>query len=105
MGEVYLARETRLNRKVALKILPRKFVAEPERVARFEREAQVISALNHPNLITIYEVGSVDNLHFIAMEFVEGQTLSGRSGERLKLREILSIVAQAAEGLVAAHQA
>jgi Tol biopolymer transport system component/predicted Ser/Thr protein kinase len=105
MGEVYLALETSLNRKVALKILPSQFVADAERVARFDREAQIISALNHPNLVTIYEVGNLDNLHFIAMEFIEGKTLSEFSGKTMKLREVLSIVAQVAEALMAAHQA
>lgn len=105
MGEVYLARETSLNRNVALKILPAQFVLDPERVARFDREAQIISALNHPNLVTIYEVGSVDNLHFIAMEYIDGKTLSEFSGQALKLREVLSIVAQVAEALMAAHLA
>src|SRR5918993_4401629 len=75
MGEVYLAREMKLNRRVALKILPRHFVADVERAARFKREALALSALNHPNLVTIYEVGESGGLNFIAMEFVEGQTL------------------------------
>jgi len=75
MGEVYLARETKLDRKVALKILPSHFVADNERASRFAREARALSALNHPNLTTIYEVGSFDGLHFIAMEFVERENL------------------------------
>ena len=104
MGEVYLAHETKLNRRVALKILPPQFVADEERASRFEREAQALSALNHPNLITIYEVGVIDGLHFIAMEFVEGQTLRSMMSGALKLKEVLSIVAQVAEALSAAHQ-
>jgi serine/threonine protein kinase len=104
MGEVYLARETKLNRRVALKILPSQFVADAERVNRFEREAQALSALNHPNLITIFEVGELNGLHFIAMEFVEGQTLRGMMSGSLRLRDVLSIVAQVAEALSAAHQ-
>jgi eukaryotic-like serine/threonine-protein kinase len=104
MGEVYLARETKLNRRVALKILPSQFVADAERVNRFEREAQALSALNHPNLITIFEVGQLNGLHFIAMEFVEGQTLRAMMGSALRLRDVLSIVAQVAEALSAAHQ-
>jgi len=75
MGEVYLAFESRLNRRVALKILPPEFVADAERVARFEREARAVSALNHPNLVTIHDLGSLDGLHYIAMEYVEGRTL------------------------------
>lgn len=105
MGEVYLAREAKLNRLVALKILPQQFVADVERANRFKREAQALSALNHPNLITIFEVGVVDDLHFIAMEFVEGQTLRGMMSGVLKLKEVLSLVAQVAEALSAAHQA
>lgn len=105
MGEVYLAHETKLNRRVALKILPQHFVADAERAKRFAREAQALSALNHPNLITIYEVGETDGLHFIAMEFVEGQTLRQMMTSGPKPREILSIVAQVAEALSAAHHA
>lgn len=105
MGEVYLASEARLNRKVALKILPPEFVADAERVTRFEREARAVSALNHPNLVTIHDLGSLDGLHYIAMEYVEGQTLRELAAGRLKLKEILSVVAQAAEALAAAHRA
>jgi eukaryotic-like serine/threonine-protein kinase len=105
MGEVYLAREARLNRKVALKILPPEFVADAERVARFEREARAVSALNHPNLVTIYDVGSLDGLHYIAMEFVEGETLRELARGRLRLKEVLSVIGQAAEALAAAHRA
>ncbi|HEV7745591.1 MAG TPA: protein kinase [Pyrinomonadaceae bacterium] len=103
MGEVYLAHETKLNRRVALKILPWQFVADAERTRRFEREAQALSALNHPNLITIYEVGVIDNHHFIAMEFVEGRTLREIMSGVMKLRDVLAIVAQVAEALSAAH--
>jgi eukaryotic-like serine/threonine-protein kinase len=105
MGEVYLASEARLNRKVALKILPPEFVADAERVARFEREARAVSALNHPNLVTIYDLGSLDDMHYISMEYVEGRTLRELAAGRLKLKEILSVVAQAAEALAAAHRA
>lgn len=104
MGEVYLAHETKLNRRVALKILPSQFVADAERANRFEREAQALSALNHPNLITIFEVGELNGLHFIAMEFVEGHTLRAMMSNALRLRDVLSIVAQVAEALSAAHQ-
>jgi serine/threonine protein kinase len=104
MGEVYLARDSKLDRLVALKILPWHFVADQERSTRFQREARALSSLNHPNLITVYEVGEADGLHFIAMEHVEGQTLSSQR-ERLDLRELLATVAQVAEALSAAHQA
>src|SRR5215212_1116823 len=104
MGEVYLARELTLNRKAALKILPRHFVADAERAERFRREALSLSALNHPNLITIYEVGESLGLNFIAMEFVEGSTLRPMIERGLKLKEGLSIASQVAEALSAAHQ-
>jgi eukaryotic-like serine/threonine-protein kinase len=103
MGEVYLARDRKLDRLIALKILPWHFVADADRLERFQREARALSSLNHPNLITIYEVGEDKGVHFIAMEFVEGQTLSSLRG-KLSLKELLSIVAQAAEALAAAHQ-
>ena len=105
MGEVYLARDERLERRVALKILPAYFVADPERVARFEREARAVSALNHPNILTVYEVGREDGLHFIATEYVEGRTLRELVGARPRLKELLSVVSQAAEALSAAHAA
>ena len=104
MGEVYLARDSKLDRLVALKTLRWHFVADKERSNRFQREARALSALNHPNLVTVYEVGEANSLHFIAMEYVEGQTLSSLR-EKLSLRELLSIVAQVAEALAAAHQA
>lgn len=103
MGEVYLAREVKLNRRVALKILPRHFVADVERVTRFKREALALSALNHPHLVTIHEVGESGGLNFIAMEFVEGQTLSSMMRGGLKLKNSLAIAGQIAEALAAAH--
>ena len=104
MGEVYLARDSKLDRLVALKTLPWHFVADRERSHRFQREARALSALNHPNLVTVYEVGEANGLHFIAMEYVEGQTLASLR-DKLNLRELLSIVAQVAEAMAAAHQA
>ncbi|HEU4795422.1 MAG TPA: serine/threonine-protein kinase, partial [Pyrinomonadaceae bacterium] len=104
MGEVYLARDRKLDRLVALKTLPWHFVADRERSHRFQREARALSALNHPNLVTVYEVGEANGLHFIAMEYVEGQTLASLR-DKLNLRELLSIVAQVAEAMAAAHQA
>jgi len=104
MGEVYLARDTKLKRLVALKILPWHFVADTERAARFRVEARALSSLNHPNLITVYEVGEADGLHFIATEFVEGQNLSSLR-QKLTLPELLAIASQVAEALSAAHQA
>ena len=78
MGEVYLAEDAMLQRKVALKLLPERFTTDAERVRRFQREARAASALNHPNIITIYEVGEDDKRHFIATEYIEGQTLRDR---------------------------
>ena len=103
MGEVYLARDLKLDRMVALKVLPWHFVADGDRLGRFQREARALSSLNHPNLVTVYEVGESDGLHFIAMELVEGRTLSSLR-ERLSLKDLLAIVAQVAEALGAAHQ-
>ena len=75
MGEVYLAEDTRLHRKVALKLLPARFTNDTERVRRFEREASAASATNHPNILTIHEIGDAEGAHYIVSEFVEGQTL------------------------------
>lgn len=104
MGEVYLAEDARLRRKVALKLLPARFVADSERVRRFEREARAASALNHPNILTIYEIGQAGSVHFIATEFVEGQTLRKRLLEaRMSVSEALDVITQMASALAAAH--
>lgn len=104
MGEVYLAEDTRLHRKVALKFLPPQFTTDPGRVHRFEKEARAASALNHPNILTIHEIGEVDGAHFIATEFVEGMTLRWRmSLARLSLIDALDIAIQVAAALAAAH--
>src|SRR5262245_47446292 len=106
MGEVYLAEDARLGRKVALKMLPRAFTGDQERVRRFEQEARAASALNHPNILTIHEVGVAGETHFIATEFIDGQTLRERMrGGRLELAESLDIAIQAASALAAAHEA
>jgi serine/threonine protein kinase/Tfp pilus assembly protein PilF len=106
MGEVYLAEDTRLGRKVALKILPAQFTKDPERVARFRQEARAASALNHPNIITIYEVGEHEGVHFIATEFIEGRTLRHcLTSAGMNLREALEITIQIASALQAAHEA
>jgi len=110
MGEVYLAQDTRLNRRVALKLLPAQFTRENERVRRFIREAQAASALNHPNIITIHEIGQASTelggVHFIAEEFVEGQTLRQRlAGGRPKLIETIELASQISAALNAAHDA
>ncbi|HTF37625.1 MAG TPA: protein kinase [Blastocatellia bacterium] len=106
MGEVYLAEDTRLGRKVALKLLPKEFTEDPDRVRRFELEARAASSLNHPNIVTIFEVGQVDGRHFIATEYIDGRTLRERlSGGQLKVREALDVAAQIASALEAAHEA
>jgi serine/threonine protein kinase/Tfp pilus assembly protein PilF len=106
MGEVYLAEDTRLGRKIALKILPAAFTQHAERLARFEQEARAASALNHPNIITVYEIGQHGNWHFIALEYVAGVTLRQRlSAQRLALAEALEIALQASAALEAAHSA
>ncbi len=106
MGEVYLAKDRRLDRKVALKILPPYFVSDEARLRRFQREARAASALNHPNILTIHEVGEVDEVHFITTEFIDGQTLRELiAPEDLSLPEVLEIAIQVAEALTAAHAA
>ncbi|HET8674453.1 MAG TPA: protein kinase, partial [Blastocatellia bacterium] len=85
MGEVYLAHDTRLGRKVALKLLPDHFTKEADRLRRFEQEARAASALNHPNIITIHDIGQADQTHYIVTEHIDGQTLRGRmTAARLK---------------------
>ncbi len=106
MGQVYLARDTRLGRQVALKLLPPQFTPEVERVQRFLREAQAASALNHPNILTIYDVGQAQDLYYIATEYVEGMTLRQRLlQDKLTLHETLDIARQIARALESAHRA
>ncbi len=97
MGEVYLAKDKLLNRRVALKLLPADYTRNKVRLRRFQQEAQAASALNHPNILTIYELGQVDGQQFMATEFVEGETLRQRMRrERLSLGETLDIAVQTA---------
>ena len=106
MGEVYLARDSRLDRTVALKILGSDVAADKRRMQRFRQEAKVASSLNQPNILTIFEFGEVDNLTFLAAEFVDGETLRDYlRGNRLKLTEILEISIQILAALDAAHEA
>lgn len=105
MGDVYLAKDTRLGRRVALKLLPDYLTDDESRVRRFKQEARAASALNHPNILTIYEIEQVDGRYFIATEFVEGETLRQRmKSGRLKLSEALEIAVQIAGALSKAHQ-
>src|SRR6185503_15868382 len=106
MGEVYLAQDKRLTRKVALKLLPAAFTKDNDRLRRFEQEARAASALNHPNIITIYEIFQANSTHVIATEFVEGETLRQRLGRSsLSLSEALNIAIQIADALAVAHKA
>jgi Tol biopolymer transport system component len=105
MGEVYLAEDTRLRRKVALKLLPSEFTRDAARVRRFEQEARAASALNHPNIITIHEIGEANGAHYIATEFIDGQTLRQRLKEKLTINAALDIAVQVAAALAAAHEA
>jgi eukaryotic-like serine/threonine-protein kinase len=106
MGRVYLAYDTRLGRQAALKLLPTHLVNNPERVRRFQREARTASALNHPNIITIYDFGRENGRDYIVSEFVEGRTLRDCVGNAdLSLNQILDLVIQVASALAAAHAA
>src|SRR5262249_11888023 len=106
MGEVYLAEDTPFERKVALKILRGVWMEDPDRVQRFEQEARAASILNHPNIVTIYDIGQTGSIHFITTEFIDGQTLRQKlkSGP-LTLREALDVSVQIAEALTSAHAA
>ncbi|HEY6120532.1 MAG TPA: serine/threonine-protein kinase, partial [Pyrinomonadaceae bacterium] len=106
MGEVYLARDTKLDRSVALKILPSDLAADEARMARFAQEAKTASALNHPNIITIYEIGQAGSLMYIATEFIEGETLRRHLQETdISVSEALDLAIQVASALAAAHEA
>jgi serine/threonine protein kinase len=106
MGEVYLAKDTKLGRTVALKILSEDFSRDDERVRRFVHEARAASALNHPNILTIYEIGAGDGAHFIATEFIDGETLRRRMKRApLTIEEVLDIAVQVASAVEAAHEA
>ena len=106
MGEVYLAENTVLRLKVALKLLPAQFTRDQDRLLRFKQEARAALSLNHPNIITIYEIGETEEIHFIATEFIDGQTLRQRLAQgRLELFAALDIGIQTAAALGAAHEA
>src|SRR5262249_15138224 len=106
MGEVYRAKDTRLGRDVAVKVLAAEVSPDPERVRRFEQEARAASALDHPNIITIYDIGSSDSILYIAMQLVEGRTLRELlSSDPLPTKKVLDLGVQIAEGLAKAHAA
>src|SRR5215475_8939837 len=104
MSEVYLALDTRLERKVALKLLPRQFTRDADRLRRFIQEAKAASALNHPNIITIHEIGESESVHFVATEYIAGRTLRQlMTGAPLELSRTLDVTTQIANALAIAH--
>src|ERR1700693_5764736 len=106
MGEVYRARDPRLGREVALKILPAEMSADKDRLTRFEQEARSASALNHPSIVTIYEIGQADSVAYIAMELVQGRTLREVIVEGpVPAKRVLAFAAQIADALAKAHEA
>ena len=105
MGEVYRARDSRLNRDVAIKVLPAQFSRDPDRVSRFRQEAQAAAALNHPNILAIHDFGEHDGSQYIVAEMLEGETLRERlRGGALSTRKAVDYAEQTARGLAAAHE-
>src|SRR5947209_19966160 len=105
MGEVYRARDTKLKREVAIKILPEEFSRDPDRVARFQREAEVLASLNHPNIAAIYDLSETEGSRFLVLEFVEGETLAERIGRgAIPIEEALNIGRNICEALEVAHE-
>src|SRR5262249_20847642 len=104
MGVVYQPRDTRLKRTVAIKVLPRDKISDPERKRRFSQEARAASALNHPNIITIHDIGSENGIDFIVMEYVAGKTLDEQIPRKgMRLSEVLKLAVQMADALAKAH--
>src|SRR5512136_3178167 len=105
MGEVYKARDTRLDRTVAIKVLPLQFSADPDRRARFEREAKTIAGLNHPHICTLHDVGEHDGSTYLVMEHLQGQTLADRLAKGpLPVEQALTVAAEIADALAVAHR-
>ena len=105
MGEVYQARDTRLDRTVAIKVLPEHVASDPDLKQRFEREAKTISSLNHPHICTLYDIGSQDGIDFLVMEYLEGETLAQRLEKgALLLDQALQIAIEIADALDKAHR-
>src|SRR5439155_3852417 len=105
MGEVYLALDTELDRTVAIKILPEVLASDHQRLQRFVQEAKAASALNHPHILTIHEIGTTGATRFIATEFIDGETLRQRMNAGMKLAEVLEVAIETASALSAAHAA
>src|SRR2546427_1260860 len=106
MGEVYLATDIVAGRKAALKLLPARFTGDTERLKRFQQEARAVVGLNHPNILTVYEIGEDHSIHYIASELIEGETLRERlTRGRMQLSEAVDVAIQVASALAAAHQA
>ena len=106
MGEVYLATDITAGRKAALKLLPARFTGDAERLKRFQQEARAVVGLNHPNILTVYEIGEDHSTHYIASELIEGETLRQRLGRgRMELSEAVDVAIQVASALAAAHEA
>src|SRR5690348_18253946 len=106
MGEVFRARDTRLNREVAIKVLPRDFATEPDRLRRFEQEAKTLAALNHPSVLTIFDTGVHEGAAYLVSELLEGKTLReelGTNNAGLPVRKVTEYSLQIAQGLAAAH--
>jgi len=104
MGEVYRARDARLNREVAIKVLPVAFAHDPERLRRFQQEAQAVAALNHPNILAIHDFGEHEGSPYLVTEFLEGETVRARLGPgSLPVRKAVEYAEQIARGLAAAH--
>jgi serine/threonine protein kinase len=105
MGEVYRAKDTRLGRDVAIKVLPASFSADPDRLRRFEQEARAASALNHPNIVTLHDVGQHEGVPYVVQELLEGETLRERmGGVAVPVRRVIDYGVQIANGLAAAHE-
>ena len=105
MGEVYRARDPRLLRDVALKVLPASFTNDPDRLRRFEQEARAVAALNHPNIVSVYDVGDANGVHYIVSELLEGETLRSRiASPEMPARKAIELAIQLANGLAAAHE-
>ena len=105
MGEVYRAEDTNLSRDVAIKVLPEQFTKDPQRLARFEREAKLLASLNHPNIAAIHSFEHADDIHFLVLELVEGETLAEKVAKGpLPVEEALEVCRQIAEGVEAAHE-